>query len=202
MRVYLVALGAGLIVDAVEAHHGAQEVEQHGVARRVQRHLEEGREDVVEHLAEVAELARALVHVEEARNLHQPANVGVHEAVHVEPPRKLVPLRALATVDGHAPLYELVLAHLEVVDHLLGHLGNVAPGDEVVRLEEDLAQAALACGVVLEVELVEAVEGVVGVHVQRVDGQIVRRQTQRLEHLPQGHEAPVAEHHHFVSMTL
>lgn len=57
------------------------------------------------------------------------------------------------------------------------------PRDEVVGLEKNFSQAALARRVVLEVEAVETVEGVVGVHVQRVDAQVVGIKPQRLEHL-------------------
>ena len=46
-------------------------------------------------------------------------------------------------------------------DHLtLGQLGQVATLDEVVGLEENLTQARLADGVVLQVELVKPMEGV------------------------------------------
>jgi hypothetical protein len=56
--------------------------------------------------------------------------------------------------------------------------------DEVVLLDEDLAQPALAAGVVFEVELVKAVERVfVGVHVERVDVEVVARHRQRVKHL-------------------
>ena len=56
--------------------------------------------------------------------------------------------------------------------------------DQVVLLDEDLAQPALAAGVVLEVELVEAVERVfVGVHVERVDVEVVARHRERVEDL-------------------
>lgn len=42
----------------------------------------------------------------------------------------------------------------------LDDMGKVLPRDAVVRLDEDLAQDGLPDGVVLGVELVEAVEGV------------------------------------------
>lgn len=53
------------------------------------------------------------------------------------------------------------------------HLRQVVSRDQVVGLEKNLSQAALARRVVLEVEAVEAVESVVGVHVQRVHAQVV-----------------------------
>lgn len=65
-------------------------------------------------------------------------------------------------------------------------LGTGRRRDEQVPrlLDEDLAEARLAEGVVLEVEAIEAVEdGFVGVHVERVDAEVVARQPQRLEDL-------------------
>lgn len=58
---------------------------------------------------------------------------------------------------------------------------GVSPSvDEVVLLDEDLPQPALAAGVVLEVEAVEAVEHVlVGVHVKHVHVQHVACDTER-----------------------
>jgi hypothetical protein len=51
-------------------------------------------------------------------------------------------------------------------------------------LNKDLAQAGLAERVVLEVKLVEAVkDGLVGVHVQRVDIQVIPGELQRLKYL-------------------
>ena len=68
--------------------------------------------------------------------------------------------------------------------------------DIIIRLQEDLAQPRLADRVVLQVELVEAVERVlVRVHVERVDREVVRGQVQRLEHLFQRQLLAVAVDH-------
>ena len=78
----------------------------------------------------------------------------------------------------------------------LRQLRQIAPLYIIVRLHEDLAQARLADGVVLEVELVEAVKRVrVRVHVERVDREVVRGQLQRLEHLLQRQRRAVTENH-------
>ena len=50
---------------------------------RVQRHHEERREDVVEHLAEGLDLAALLVHVVQPRNLDQPAQSHTYTREHV-----------------------------------------------------------------------------------------------------------------------
>lgn len=56
--------------------------------------------------------------------------------------------------------------------------------DVVVRLEEDLSQSRLSQRIVLQVELVEAMEGILMcVHIKRVDREIVRSEMQGLEHL-------------------
>ena len=64
----------------------------------------------------------------------------------------------------------------------------------VVRLEEDLAQPRLADRVVLEIEFVEAMERVLMcVHIERVDGEVVRGQIERLENLRESEVLAVAE---------
>ena len=63
------------------------------------------------------------------------------------------------------------------------YLRQILARDEVVGFEEDFPQATLPCRIVLEVEPVEAVEGVVGVHIQRVDAQVVGGEAEGLEHL-------------------
>ena len=60
------------------------------------------------------------------------------------PRRQLVPLLAVAAVDGDAVLSVLVLRLGEVVEELGGELGEVAAVDGVVGLEEHLAQLRLA----------------------------------------------------------
>ena len=56
--------------------------------------------------------------------------------------------------------------------------------------------------IVLQVETVEAVEGVVSMHVQRVDAEVVGCEVQRHEHLSQSEEAAVAEDHRLVGVLL
>lgn len=66
--------------------------------------------------------------------------------------------------------------------------------DVVVRLEEDLSQSRLSQRIVLQVELVEAMEGILMcVHIKRVDREIVRSEMQGLEHLRQRQLFPVTE---------
>lgn len=66
--------------------------------------------------------------------------------------------------------------------HLPRDLREVSAADEVVRLQEDFPQPGLARRVVLQVEPVETLERVrVRVHVQRVDGQVIRGEAQHLQ---------------------
>ena len=79
----------------------------------------------------------------------------------------------LSQKQAEAVLGFLVLGEGEVVEELLRDLGKVSAAHLVVGLEEDLAQLRLAQGVVLEVEAVEAVKRVMGVHVQRIYRQVI-----------------------------
>jgi hypothetical protein len=68
------------------------------------------------------------------------------EPVLDDPGSERVPLDGLAPVDGHAVLAELVLGGLQVGKDLARDLGEVAPVEEVVLLDEDLAEARLSRG--------------------------------------------------------
>lgn len=63
------------------------------------------------------------------------------------------------------------------------YLRQILARDEIVGFEENFPQAALPRRIVLEIEPVEAVEGVVGVHIQRVDAQVIGGEAEGLEHL-------------------
>ena len=60
----------------------------------------------------------------------------------------------------------------------------------------------LTSRVVLQVEPIKAMEGVIGMHIQRVNAQIIGSQIQRHKHLPQRQEAPIAEDHGFIGVLL
>mmetsp|Transcript_20800 Transcript_20800/g.79762 ORF Transcript_20800/g.79762 Transcript_20800/m.79762 type:complete len:223 (-) Transcript_20800:907-1575(-) len=156
-------LRLALVVNTVKGDDVLQELCQLGVGVGPQCRLEERRKDVVDEVVEAVHSLRAclLVDGEEARRLDHPAHVGREELVVQEPAGQLVPLARRAAVDAYAVLCQLVLESLELVEDLARELGEVLAVDVVVRLEEDLSEPALAAGVVLEVELVEAVEGVV-----------------------------------------
>ena len=68
------------------------------------------------------------------------------EPVLDDPGRERVPLDGLAPVHGDAVLAELVLARLQVREDLARDLREVAPVEEVVLLDEDLAEARLRGG--------------------------------------------------------
>ena len=94
---------------------------------RVDRHLEEWQEDVLEHLLEGGEGAELGIQVEQARDLDEPPVVGRVELVVDDPRGELVPLVPAAAVDRDAVLGVLVLGLLEVVEELARDLGEVSP---------------------------------------------------------------------------
>jgi hypothetical protein len=58
-------------------------------------------------------------------------------------------------------------------------LGKIAPLDVIIGLQKHLAKPGFPNWVILKVELVEAMKGIrMRVHVQRVYGEIVRREIQ------------------------
>mmetsp|Transcript_16122 Transcript_16122/g.27215 ORF Transcript_16122/g.27215 Transcript_16122/m.27215 type:complete len:264 (-) Transcript_16122:200-991(-) len=175
---------------------------QWGVTRGVDGDSKKRLEYISKHLSERANLSATPVDVVQTRNLDQPTDVFVGQSVHVEPSRQTGPLRSLAAVDRDAPLHECVLAGIEIRNDLLGDLRQVAAANDVFGLEEYFAQSALARGVVLEVESVEAVEGVVGVHVERVDGQVVGSEVQRHKHLAQSEKAAIPVDYRLVGEAL
>lgn len=76
--------------------------------------------------------ARHNLHV--AAHLNEPEDVVRVELVLAVPGGKDVPLHVLAAVDGDAVLSVLVLAGLQVHQHLLGQLRQVPPVQDVVLL--------------------------------------------------------------------
>ena len=133
-----------LVVHAVEAHHGFQEVVQRRVGGGVQRVLEQRLKDVAQHVSKAGNLVGGAINVVDARHLHQPAHVIVGEAVRVEPLRQSSPLCGLAAIDRHPPLHHSVLVLLQLRDHFLGDFSQVPAIQCVVRLQEDLPQQSLA----------------------------------------------------------
>lgn len=105
--------------------------------------------------------------LQEPRYLNEPPHVVRVDVARDGPLGQLVPLVTGLAVDGQPQLGVLVLALLKVVRNLVDDAGKVLAVEVVVRLEEHLAQAALTDRVVLGVELVEAVEGVAVLNVNR-----------------------------------
>jgi len=128
------------------------------VSGRVDGDLEEGREDVLEKFAKVAQHALGVVHPVQPRDLYHPAVVRRVELVVDHPAGESVPLVGLAPIDGDPVLGVLVLGLLEIGEELLRDHREVPSANHVICLQEDVAQVAHAERVVLEVELVEATE--------------------------------------------
>mmetsp|Transcript_12255 Transcript_12255/g.51590 ORF Transcript_12255/g.51590 Transcript_12255/m.51590 type:complete len:756 (-) Transcript_12255:852-3119(-) len=186
------SFGSALVVHHVEAHDCLQEHVQLRVRLRVDGHLEERVEDVVDHLLEILQRAVAVVDFVQPRDLDHPLHVVAVQSIVAHPRSERVPFGGLAAIDGDAVLGHLVLGRHEVREHLLRQLSQVAALQEVVLFDEDFAQLALAARVVLQVELVEPVESVlVSVHVERVHVQVIAGQVEQLEHLCQRTLLPV-----------
>ena len=133
------ALCLGLVVDAIKANDLLQEEMELRVRVRVDCHLEKGRKEVVEHLGERAQQTVGLVHAVEPRHLRmihrlrdergkvrsaakatqggprdkghldEPSIVRRVQPMVDDPRRKLIPLGALATIDGDPVLGLLIL---------------------------------------------------------------------------------------------
>mmetsp|Transcript_22501 Transcript_22501/g.57910 ORF Transcript_22501/g.57910 Transcript_22501/m.57910 type:complete len:542 (-) Transcript_22501:719-2344(-) len=210
LRPHPVRLGRGhgrvrlrLVVHTVEAGELLQEEVELGVRGGVAGRLEQRAEEVVEEHLEVGHVALRCVQVEEARHLHEPPIVAAVEPVADDPARELRPLGAPPAVDGEAVLGVHVLGLLQVGEQLLRQLGEVAPLQEVVGLEEDLPKRRVTKRVVLEVELVEAAEGGgVRVHAERVEVDVVRREAELVAHLAQRERAPALRDHRRVRLRL
>ena len=60
------------------------------------------------------------------------------------------------------------------IHQTFGKFRQIFPFNEIIRFQEDFSKARLPDRIVLEVELVESMEGVlVGMHIERIDGQLV-----------------------------
>mmetsp|Transcript_1039 Transcript_1039/g.3140 ORF Transcript_1039/g.3140 Transcript_1039/m.3140 type:complete len:329 (-) Transcript_1039:1783-2769(-) len=160
------ALGLAFVVDQVKPADVLQEDVQHGMRLRIDCRLKHWQEDVVQELLEVFQDTLSLVHVVQTRDLDHPQVVVRIEPVLHDPRRQRVPFHRLPAVYGNPVLGELVFGALQVVEHLLGQLGQEPPADDVLLLDEYLAQPRLPERVVLQVELVKPVKDVlVRVHV-------------------------------------
>ena len=81
-----------------------------------------------------------------AAHLDQPPVVVRVEPVLDDPRRERVPLDRLAPVHGDAVLAQMVLGGFQVGEDLARDLREVAPVEEVVLLDKDLAEARLRWG--------------------------------------------------------
>lgn len=152
--------------------------------RRILRDLEQRLENILYDLLERLDSTRLFEDVVQSGYLNQPPHVVREQSVFDDPFRELVPFRLAATIDTDSILCHLVFALLKIVDYLLGDLGEITTFDVIVALEEDLPQSRLSERVVLEIEFVEAMERVLmGVHVERIDGEIVSREIERFKDL-------------------
>ena len=117
--------------------------------RRVLRGFKKGLEDIGNDLLEGVHCARVFVHVIKARDLDEPADVGRVQFVVDHPSGESIPLIQAAAVDTDPPFDHLILAAFQIRDDFFCDLGKVSAVYEVVRLQENGPQSALAHWVVL-----------------------------------------------------
>lgn len=99
-----------LVVNTVETDDPLKEYVELWVAARVFSHLEQRLEDVDNDLLEVVHEASGLVHIVQTRDLDEPPHVRREKLIVDDPSSQLVPFLQVATIDGDAPFYELILA--------------------------------------------------------------------------------------------
>lgn len=127
------------VVHAVEAGHVGEELVQVLVLARVHGRLEQRLEDVPNDLGEIADQLVVLEHVVQTRHLNQPSHVVRVDVVGDRPVRQRVPFLAVLAVDRQSRLGVLVLALVQIAEHLLENAGEVLAVDIVVSLQEDLS---------------------------------------------------------------
>lgn len=112
---------------------------------------------------------------QQSGDLYQPAHV---VRIHIErqgPLGQFVPFLGTLPVNAEPQFDILVLGFLQIARHFLDYPSEILPVQIIVSLQEDFPKSALSDGIVLGVELVEAVKSVsVRVYVQHIDRKIVR----------------------------
>jgi hypothetical protein len=149
----------------------------------------------LEHGFEVMDDLCVFVDSVQARYLDHPTDVRAPQTVVHHPLGERIPLCRRASINGNAILCELIFVGFEIVKDLARDLCQIVAFQHIIVFEEDLAQTRLADRIVLQIELIEAVERLIRVHVQCIDRQVVWLQIQRLKHLCQCQSFVVAHDH-------
>lgn len=154
------ALRFALVINAIEANDSLEEDMKLFMAGRIFRNFEEGLKDVLDDLLKVVHQASRLVDIEQSGDLDEPPDVVREQLVVDNPCCEFIPLVECSSVNRDSPFNHLVLARLEIRDDFFGDLSKIPAVDEVIGLQEDCPQPRLSNGIVFQVELVKAVEGI------------------------------------------
>ena len=130
------------------------------VARRVSGNLVKRLEYVDDDLFEGVHLFVGFIHAEQSRDLYEPSYIVRDQLVIDDPSSELLPFVNGSAIDGDSPFNKLVFAGFQVRDDLLCDFSEVASFDIVVSLQKDFSESRLPNGIVFEVELVKAMEGI------------------------------------------
>lgn len=133
-----------LVALAVEAGDVREEVMESGILGRVERDFPQRNEDVVEIIAEVADVAFPMKMSVSAGNASHPAALRRHHSVSVAPGRNDVPFAARAAVDGKTVFNEGILVVLVLFEHVLGDFGEVSTAHVVIGGQEERAELLMA----------------------------------------------------------
>lgn len=94
------------------------------------------------------------------------------------------------------------LQQQQLLTYLLSQLGQVAATDDVVRLQEDFSQFTLARRVKLQIESIKTMKCIIGMHIKRINRQIVGGEIQGLEYLAQSQILTVSQEDRFIGTAL
>ena len=92
--------------------------------------------------------------------MNEPSNVVGKELVVNNPSCEFIPLVNCSAVDGDTPFRHLIFTRFKIGNDFFGNFSEISAIDKVVCLEEDGSQPGLPNGIILEIELVESMEGI------------------------------------------
>ena len=136
-------------------------------------YLEQGSENIIDHLSKIMNHVCFFPHLIETRNLNHPSNVVRGKIVIVVPLPEFVKFVRTSSVDRNSRFGVRVLVRFEILKHLFRNLSNISSLHVIVVFQENITQSGLSDRIVLSVETIESSKRGVSVHVQRVNREVV-----------------------------
>lgn len=99
-------------------------------------------------LFEILDSPVRLINLIQSRDLNEPSDIMTEQSIIDDPRRQFIPLLSAASIDTNPILCHLILALFQICHELPRDFGEVSTGNQVIGLEEDLAQARFADRVV------------------------------------------------------